>query len=86
MFSNLFFETKNIDVEQKHNLNSRKSKEKKKGFQRENKTGNQKQEKRFQEKTVAIEYFDVVLFMKQKQRRKKMKEREKDKEQKESKT
>ena len=59
-------------LNKKHNLKSGKSKDKKKIFQTENKTGNQK-EKRFQEKNIAIEYFDVVLFMKQKQRRKKRK-------------
>ena len=37
-----FFETKNIDVEQKHNLKSGNSKEKKKGVETKNKTGNQK--------------------------------------------
>ena len=37
------------------------------------------------EENFIIEYFDVVLFMKQKQRRKKRKERDKNKEAKESK-
>ena len=36
-------------------------------------------------KSFAIEYFDIVPFMKQKQRRQKKKEREKNKEPKESK-
>ena len=44
----------------------------------------QKREKIDEEK-CAIEYFDVVPFMKQKQRRKKRKERDKNKEPKESK-
>ena len=48
-FSTLFFETKNIDVEQKHNLKSGESKDKKKGLERKSKTGNQKKEKIFQE-------------------------------------
>ena len=84
MFFNFFFETKNNDVEEKHNLKSaKKSKDKKKGFQREKKTGNQKREILMKENFV-IEYFDVVLFMRQKQRRKKRKERDKNKEAKES--
>ena len=37
-----FFETKNNDVEQKHNSKSGKNKDKEKRFQRENKTGNPK--------------------------------------------
>ena len=37
-----FFETKNNDVEQKHNFKSTKNKDKKKGFQREKKTGKPK--------------------------------------------
>ena len=45
VFQLVFFETKNNDVEQKHNLKSAKNKDKKKGFQREKKTGNQKREK-----------------------------------------
>ena len=79
-----FFETKNIDVEQKHNLKSGNSKDKKKGFETK-KTENKKREKRLMKKNVAMEYFDVVPFMKQKQRRKKRKERDKNKEPKESK-
>ena len=79
-----FFETKNIDVEQKHNLKSGNSKDKKKGFETK-KDRKPKKEKRLMKKNVAIEYFDVVPFMKQKQRRKKRKERDKNKEPKESK-
>ena len=60
-------------LNKKHNLKSGKSKDKKKGFQTENNTENPKKEKILQEK-IAIEYFDVVLFMKQKQRRKGKKE------------
>ena len=40
---------------------------------------------RINEENFVIEYFDVVLFMKQKQRRKKRKQRDKSKETKESK-
>ena len=62
-------------LNKKHNLKSGNSKDKRKGF--ETKTRKKpKQEKGFQGKN-AIEYFDVVLFMKQKQRRKEMKERDK---------
>ena len=58
------FETKNIDVEQKHNLKSGKqNKDKHKGLERENKTGKPKQE-RTDEKNV-IEHLHVVPFMKQ---------------------
>ena len=72
-------------LNKKHNLKSRKSKDKKKGFERKSKTGNQTTEKILMKKNFAIEYFDVVPFMKQKQRRKIMKERDKNKEPKESK-
>ena len=44
-----------------------------------------KNEKKLMKKHFAIEYVDVVPFMKQKQRRKKRKERDKNKEPKESK-
>ena len=74
-----FFETQNNDVEQKHNFKSAKNKDKKKGFQSEKKTGNQK-ETRLMKENFVIEYFDVVLFMKQTQRRTKMKEKNKNKE------
>ena len=40
-----FFETQNSHVEQKHRLKSGKGKDKKKGFERKNKTGNQKKRK-----------------------------------------
>ena len=60
VFQLVFFETQNIDVEQKHNLKSGKSKVKKKGFQRENKTGNKKWE-RIDENNFVMEYFDVVM-------------------------
>ena len=71
-------------LNKKHNLKSGKSKDKRKGFQRDNKTGNKK-EKGLMKTNFVIEQFDVVLFMKQKQRRKKKEERDKNKEPKESK-
>ena len=73
----MFFETKNIDVEQKHNLKSGKSKDKKgigkkkqdrKPKERENISGKQK---------IAIENVHVVLFMKQSKEERKMKKRQK---------
>ena len=71
-------EIKNLDVEQKHNLKSGNSKDKRKGFETKNKKETKKRE-RISGK-IAIEYFDVVLFMKQKQRRKERKERDKNQE------
>ena len=53
-------------LNRKHNLKSGKSKDKKRDLKQKSKTGNQKKENLFQEK-IAIEYFDVFLFMKQKQ-------------------
>ena len=52
------------------------NKDKKKGFERKSKTGNQKKRKDWR-KQIAIEYFDVVLFVKQKQRRNNRKKRQK---------
>ena len=66
-------------------LNQQKNKEKKKGFQREKKTGNQKREKIDEGKLCTSIFLMLFLFMKQKQRRKKRKERDKNKEAKESK-
>ena len=59
-------------LNKKHNLKWGKCKDKKKGFQRENKQETKKEEILMKENFV-IEYFDVVLFMKQKQRRNKRK-------------
>ena len=54
----------------------KKNKDKEKGFERKNKTGNPPKEKILMKKEIAIESFDVVPFMKEKQRRqKKNKER-----------
>ena len=47
---------------------------------KEKKRGNQKKDKILMKKKLAIEYFDVVPFMKQKHRRKKRKERDTNKE------
>ena len=52
----------------KHNLKSGENKDKKKGFQRENKTGHPRL---IIFKNYVIEHFDVVLLTKQKQRRQK---------------
>ena len=71
MFLNLCgFETKYIDVEPKHNLNHQEGKDKKRDF-KEKTRQETKKEKRLMKENFVIEYFDVVLFMKQKQRRKK---------------
>ena len=67
MLFNLFFlKLKTLRLNRKHNLKSGKSKDKKKGFETEKQDRKQKKEKTFQKK-IAIEYFDVFLFMKQKQ-------------------
>ena len=72
-------------LNKKHNLKSGKIKDMKKvSIQRETRQETKK-EKLLMKGNFAIEYFDVVLFMKQKQRRKKRKERDKNKEAKESK-
>ena len=52
---------------------------------KEKKRGNPQKRENIDEEKLAIEYFDVVPFMKQKQRRKKRKERDKRRNQKESK-
>ena len=70
-------ETKNNDVEQKHNLKSaKKIKIRQRDF-KEKRRQETKEEKRLMKENFVIEYFDVVLFLKQKQRRKKRKERDK---------
>ena len=60
----------------KHNLKSGNSKDKKKGLERNKREDTPKKEN-IDEENFAIEYFNVVPFMKQKQRRKKRKERAK---------
>ena len=71
------FETKYIDVEEKHNLKSGKNKDEK-GISKRNKTDNPKKKKILMKKNFVIGYFDVVLFMKQKAK-KKEKERKRQK-------
>ena len=66
-------------LNKKHNLKSGNSKDKRKGFATKNKKETKKRE-RISGKKNAIEYFDVVLFMKQKQRRKERKDRDKNQE------
>ena len=78
------FETKTFMLNKKHNLNQEIAKIRK-GDLKEKSEETKKQEKILMKKKLAIEYFDVVPFMKQKQRRKKRKERDKNKEPKESK-
>ena len=67
-------------LNKKHNLKSGNSKDTKKGFERQTRQETREKEKILMKKKCAIEYFDVVPFMKQKQRRKKRKERDKNKE------
>ena len=67
----------------KHNLKSGKSKDKKKGFQTENKTGNQKKEKIFQEKKrLQLKMFMLFFSWNERQRRKKNGKETKNKKQK----
>ena len=63
----VFFETNNIDVEQKHNWKSKK--DKKKGFQWENKKGNKK-DTGLMKKTLQMNLL-MLFLLKQKQRRQK---------------
>ena len=72
------WKSKTLMLNKKHNLKSGNSKDKRKGFETKNKKETKKRE-RISGKN-AIEYFDVVLFMKQKQRRKERKERDKNQE------
>ena len=77
--SNLcFLKPRTLMLNKKHNLKSGKSKDKKKGFQRENKTENQKRRERVDENKCALEYFDVVPFMKQRPKRQKKKKTKKE--------
>ena len=61
VFQLVFFETKTLMLNKKHNWIPGKNKDKKKGFERENKTGDQKETQDWW-KTFAIESFDVVSF------------------------
>ena len=49
-------------LNKKHNLTSRKSKDKKKGLERKSKTGNQKKEKIFQEQNKLQLKFFILFF------------------------
>ena len=62
-FLTCLLETKKCScwLNKKHNIESGKNKDKKKGFERESKTGNQKKEKGLMETNFLIHYFDVVL-------------------------
>ena len=67
-------------LNKKQNFKSgKKGKDKERGFERIKKRGTPPppKEKGLMKKNLVIEYFDVVLFMKQKQRRNKRKEKDK---------
>ena len=64
-------------LNKKHNLKSRRNKDKRKGFERKNKTGNPQKRENIVKQDIATKFFDVVRFVKQKQRRNKRKERDK---------
>ena len=69
-----FFETKNNDVEQKHNFKSAKKQDKKKGLERKTKTGNQKKEN-IDEKNLQLNILMLFLWWKKsKEERKRKKE------------
>ena len=80
-----FLKPKTLMLNKKHNFKSGKNKDKKKGFQRENKTENQKKREDWWTKIWHLNISDVVPFMKPKQRRKKRKERDKTRNQKKAK-
>ena len=84
VFQLVFFETKNIRVEQKHNWKSGKIKDKK-GISKRRQDRKQKKTQDWWIKTLQLNIWMLVFFMKQKQRRQKKKAREKKKEPKESK-
>ena len=71
-------------LNKKHNLNQEIAKIRKRDL-KEKKRGNPKKQKILMKTKLAIEYFDVGPFMKEKQTRKKQKERDKNKEPKERK-
>ena len=75
---------KTLMLNKKHNLKWGNSKDKIKELERK-KDRKPNKEKILMKKKLAIEFFDVVPFMKEKQRRKKNKERDKNKEPKDSK-
>ena len=68
MLFNLFFlKLKALMLNKKHNLKSGKNKDKKKGFETEKQDRKPKERENISGKQIAIEYFHVFLFMKQKQ-------------------
>ena len=83
-YSTCVFETKNNDVEQKHNLKSAKNKDKKNGFQREKKTGNQKREN-IDEGKLCSWIFWCCSFHETKAKKKEKERKRQNKEAKESK-
>ena len=78
-----FFETKNIDVEQKHNLKITKNKDKKRDFKEKTR---QEKKKGLMKNNFVIEYFDVVLFMKQSKEQKQKKEEQRKRKRKKKRT
>ena len=80
-----FLKPKTLMLNKNITSNQEIAKIRKKRFETKKQDKKPKKEKILMKKNVAIEYFDVVPFMKQKQRRKKRKERDKNKEPKESK-
>ena len=76
---------KTLMLNKKHNLKWGNSKDKKKELETKKRQETKKRENISEKKKLAIEYFDVVPFMKEKQRRKKNKERDRNKEPKDSK-
>ena len=65
-FVTCFFFKKNIDVKQKQNLKSgRKTKIRKGDLKEKRREETNKNEKGLMKNNFVIEYFDVVLFMKQ---------------------
>ena len=70
-------------LNKKQNLKSgKKTKIRKGNLKEKRREETNKNEKGLMNKNFVIEYFDVVLFMKQKQRRKKKEKRDKNKKQK----
>ena len=81
-----FLKLKTFMFNKKHNLKSGKAKIRKRDFKEKTRQETPQKRKDWWQTSFVIEYFDVVLFMKQKQVRKKNKETDKNKELKESKT
>ena len=60
-FQFVLFETKNIDVEQKHNLKSGKNKDKKKGFETEKPDRKPKERENISGKKLQLNIFKFFL-------------------------